>query len=214
MTILETYERWAGTYPPTPHNPVMLAEQSVVEPLLRRLRPRRALDVGTGSGRYANILRGAGASVVGVDFSRAMLARGTDRRVCGDARQLPFRNASFDLVNASLMVGDIDDLAAWAAEAARVASAGGHVVYSDFHPSWATNGWRRTFTAADGAQFELPIESHTIEQHVATLERAGLRVRSICEPCVGASEDPAVNAFRRRWRDAPVVVVLHAVKEP
>ena len=214
MNILETYERWASTYPPAPHNPVMLAEQSVVEPLLRRLRPRRALDVGTGSGRYANILKAAGASVVGVDFSRAMLAQGTDRRVCADALQLPFRSASFDLVNASLMVGDIGDLTRWAAEAARVASPGGHVVYSDFHPSWATNGWRRTFTAADGGHYELPIEPHTIEQHVAALERAGLRVRSVREPRVGASEDPAVDAFRRRWRDTPVVVVLHAVKEP
>ena len=54
------YDLWAATYPPFAHNPVMLAEQSVVEPLLRRLGPRRALDVGTGSGRYLDLLAGIG----------------------------------------------------------------------------------------------------------------------------------------------------------
>ena len=33
---------------------------------------------------------------------------------------------------------------------ARVLAAGGHLVYSDFHPSWAQRGWSRTFRAADG----------------------------------------------------------------
>jgi SAM-dependent methyltransferase len=214
LNLLDAYQRWAETYPPTPHNAVMRAEQSIVEPLLRRLPARRALDVGTGSGRYANILRSGGARVVGVDWSRAMLARGTDRRVCGDARHLPFRGGCFDLVNASLMVGDITDLAGWAAEMARVAARGGHVVYSDFHPTWSEHGWRRTFTTADGGHCELPIECHTIEEHLDALARAGLRVRSIREPRVGRSDERAVEAFRRRWRDPPVVVVFHAVNEP
>src|SRR5439155_23618296 len=63
------YELWADTYPAVAHNPVMRAEQSVVEPVLARARVTRALDVGTGSGRYLPILQSTGARVVGVDFS-------------------------------------------------------------------------------------------------------------------------------------------------
>src|SRR5262249_28406754 len=109
------YELWADTYPAVAHNPLMRLEQSIVEPTLRQLRAVRALDVGTGSGRYLPLLRATGAAVVaGVDFSIAMLTRGNRAgKVCADACRLPFRRSAFDVVNASLMVGDIDDLAAW-----------------------------------------------------------------------------------------------------
>ena len=96
--------------------------------------------------------------MVGVDFSLAMLARRADlveqrflalrtshvalkpcatSCVCADACRLPFRRGTFDLINASLMVGDVPDLAGWCREMARALSVGGHLVYSDFHPSWA-----------------------------------------------------------------------------
>ena len=72
----DAYELWAESYPPVAHNPLMRAEQDVVEPLLARIRATRALDVGTGSGRYLPLLSATGASaVVGVDFSLAMLRR-------------------------------------------------------------------------------------------------------------------------------------------
>src|SRR4051794_592308 len=105
----DAYELWAATYPPVAHNPLMRVEQEVVEPLLAHIAARRALDVGTGSGRYLPLLAATGAgSVVGLDFSLAMLRRGTaPGRVCGDASVLPFRRGAFDLINASLMVGDI-----------------------------------------------------------------------------------------------------------
>ena len=35
------------------------------------------------------------------------------------------------------MVGDVADLGAWVREATRVLAPGGHLIYSDFHPSWA-----------------------------------------------------------------------------
>src|SRR5262249_60173739 len=70
--------------------------------------------------------------------------------LCADACQLPFRRGTFDLVNASLMVGDLRDLPGWSHEIARVLSVGGHLVYSDFHPSWRENGWQRTFKDRNG----------------------------------------------------------------
>jgi len=216
----DAYDLWAPNYPAVAHNPVMRIEQAIVEPILRRTRARRALDVGTGSGRYLPVLASTGARVVGLDFSMAMLSRGDSatRRVCADARRLPFRRAAFDLVNASLMVGDIADLDAWARELARVLVDGGHLVYSDFHPSWARNGWRRTFRASDGQEHAVAYDAHDIDQHLAALDAARLRIAAIREPRVSAAphdgrDAAAVKAFRRRWHDAPVVVVFHAVKE-
>lgn len=208
------YDLWAATYPPTAHNPLMRAEQAIVEPLLRRLAPRRALDVGTGSGRYLDVLAAIGASTVGIDFSLAMLARARRPRICGDARRLPFRSGRFDLVNASLMVGDVADLAGWALEIFRVLRPGGHLVYSDFHPTWTEFGWRRTFRSADGATHDLGFEPHTIDAHLDALTDAGFGVDTIREPRLVGDDDAGVRRFRKQWGDAPVVVVFHATKQP
>ena len=210
------YDLWADSYPAVAHNPLMRVEQSVVEPILFQLRAVRALDVGTGSGRYLPLLRATGAAVVaGVDFSIAMLARGSRTgKVCGDACALPFRRSAFDVVNASLMVGDIADLPGWAREIARVLAPGGHLVYSDFHPSWTQHGWSRTFRAANGEMHEVGFHPHAIDDHLAALDAAGLRVRAIREPRFKDEGDPGVKAFRRRWGNPQVVVVFHAVKEP
>jgi SAM-dependent methyltransferase len=219
LSARDAYELWAASYPPVAHNPLMRIEQDVVEPLLAHISARRALDVGTGSGRYVPMLKATGAStVLGVDFSLAMLRRGTAApgRVCGDACRLPFKRASFDLVNASLMVGDIADLGAWAREMARVLATGGQLVYSDFHPSWVQRGWSRTFKSADGATHDVSFNPHTIDDHLAALERAGFGVRTIREPRFNPThgEEPGILAFRRRWGNPQVVVVFHAVKEP
>jgi len=197
------YELWAETYASTAHNPLMEAEEAVVERLLRSISAVRALDVGTGSGRYLPLLSASGASVVGVDLSMAMLRKGRGRlRICANACALPFRRASFQLVNASLMVGDIRDLRAWAAEMARVLARDGHLVYSDFHPTWSERGWQRTFRDAAGTLRAIRFEPHTIDDHLAALESAGLAVRAIREP-----------RLTIKRRNLPVLAVFHAVKE-
>ena len=134
--------------------------------------------------------------------------------VCAEARRLPFARRSFDLVNASLTVGDVVDLQAWTTEMARVLSRGGHLVYSDFHPSWTQHGWKRTFRDRDGETHELAFAAHSIEDHLAALDAAGLHPAAIREPRFRDDSDPAVKAFRRRWRNPPVVVVFHTVKQP
>lgn len=198
----EGYAVWADTYPPRPHNRLMAVEQEIVEPIIRLVSPRRALDVGTGTGRYLSLLHAAGAQfIVGLDMSMAMLEHRqcTTPRICGDACQLPFVDGQFDFVCSSLMVGDVQDLDPWIAEATRVLSPGGHLVYSDFHPSWATEQWKRTFRAADGRQFELNYFPHTIDEHLERLEHASLEIRAIREP-------------RLAGRSSPVVAVFHAIK--
>ena len=202
LAARDAYALWADTYPPEAHNPLMVAEQAAVEPILRAASPVRALDVGTGTGRNLQLLSEAGARlIVGVDLSLAMLRhRAVDgRRVCGDAARLPFADAAFDLVCASLMAGDLEDVGDWLSEAARLLAPNGHLVYSDFHPVWHVQQWRRRFRTADGRQFEIGFHPHTIEQHLTHLARASFAVRAIREP-------------RADGQTRPAVVVFHAVR--
>ena len=202
LSFTEAYALWADSYPPYPHNALMAAEQAVVAPIIAACAPRVALDVGTGTGRNVPLLTAAGARVaLGVDLSAAMLRRHVvpAARIRADACALPFRDARFDFVCSSLMAGDLPELGTWVHEAARVLTAGGHLVYSDFHPDWAAHGWRRTFTAGDGRIREVPYLPHAIEEHLARFEDAGLAVRAIREP-------------RLTQRASPVVVVFHLQK--
>ncbi len=128
--------------------------------------------------------------------------------------RLPFRRGAFDLINASLMVGDIADLHGWVGELARVLARGGQIVYSDFHPSWAERGWRRTFRTSAGTEHEIAIEAHSIDDHLAAIEAAGLTALAIREPRVKNGPDPAVQSFRKQWGDPPVVVAFHAMQKP
>jgi SAM-dependent methyltransferase len=97
--------------------------------------PKRALDLGTGTGRAAFILasRYPDAEVVGADLAAAMLddARGRTppeladrvRFEEADAERLPYPDASFDLVTLANMIPFFDELA-------RVTAPGGTVVFS------------------------------------------------------------------------------------
>jgi SAM-dependent methyltransferase len=207
----DAYALWADSYPPRPHNPLMEAEQSVLAPTLVGIsnalardhqRTRRALDIGTGTGRYLPLVAPSGMKLtVGLDLSMPMLQRQTFgySRICADACTLPFADGSFDVVCSSLMAGDVERIDLFLGEVARVLAPGGHLVYSDFHPSWVTEHWRRTFHASDGRLIEVSYFPHAIEAHLSALEGLSLSVRTIREP-------------RIEGRRAPVVVVFHAVK--
>jgi ubiquinone/menaquinone biosynthesis C-methylase UbiE len=212
MAARHAYELWAETYPPVAHNPLMRAEQAVVARRLAAIRSTCALDVGTGSGRYTPLLEATGAAtVVGADLSMAMLSRNATRhRVCADAHRLPLSSATFDLINASLIAGDIPDLTPWMAELGRVLMPGGHLIYSDFHPNWDDRGWQRTFRARDGAERALPRASHQLTDHFAAIEGAGLDVIAANEVKVPMGRSGPM----RLWRPALVAVamVFHARK--
>lgn len=212
----QAYALWAPSYPPTAHNPLLRAEQHAVERILDTLPANAALDVGTGSGRYLAVLARRGvARIVGVDRSAPMAARARDHGpvVRADALHLPFPEATFDLVIASFMVGDVKDLDGWAAEMARLLRPGGALLYSDFHPSWSRAGWQRTCPLPDGSEGIIPRQAREVREHERALARAGLRLGGILDvPLLDEEQDPAGRAFLARWGATPVALVIWARK--
>lgn len=213
----EAYARWADVYPPRPHNALMVAEHETVRTLLATLEPRRALDLGTGTGRGLSMIMATGARVVvGADRSPEMLHHARSigvPLVRADARALPFAASSFDLLLSSLMVGDIEDLSRWVRGVARVLGVGGSLVYSDFHPTWRTRGWSRTFTAGDGRVYTLPFWPHGLDDHRQACAAAGLRMVTLVELRLPPDGLASTEDMRRRWNDPPIGVVIQARKD-
>jgi malonyl-CoA O-methyltransferase len=209
------YDLWAACYPPRPHNPLMRVEQATMLEVWPDVSGRSTLDLGCGTGRYAQLLVQRGARrVVALDLSRAMLAQVTaGERVCAHMTQLPFADGVFEVVVCGLAVGHVHDLSAWMAEVARVVKPGGWLLCSDFHPAAARAGHTRSFRDAAGNTHTLPHTLHELDTYAAAAGAAGLTLEEVREVRVGhelSDGFPGSEDFYRRWHGLPVVLVLRA----
>ncbi len=105
--------------------------RALVRRLVAPLPPGRALDVGCGGGGNTGVLRDLGWKVSGLEYSPAAAGLATSRGldvVRGDARLLPFADASMDLVMSTDMWEHIDDDEAVARETFRVLKPGGRLL--------------------------------------------------------------------------------------
>jgi 2-polyprenyl-3-methyl-5-hydroxy-6-metoxy-1,4-benzoquinol methylase len=99
-------------------------------------RPRRALDVGCGEGRFAAELDDAGFTVVAVDVAEEPLRRARASYPALDFRLLPLEapwpleDADFDVVWAGETIEHVADTAGWLSELRRVLRPGGSLLLS------------------------------------------------------------------------------------
>ena len=98
------------------------------------LNVARALDVGTGTGAAAGVLRDLGASVVGIDLEpdMARYAARSGPALVADVTRLPFATGSFDLVVAAFVLNHLPDPVIGLRELRRVTRPGGVVAGSVF----------------------------------------------------------------------------------
>jgi SAM-dependent methyltransferase len=185
VSAREGYELWADTWDATP-SPIVALEQRMLLPWISRLAPRRAIDVGCGTGRWTGRL-----AALGLDASLAMLSiaagkpalRG--RLAAADAASLPIANSSADLLLCALTLGHIRERVAAMREFARILMPGGTLLLTDFHPAAAERGWRRTFRR-DEVVYELESHPYTVDQLRG--DAPGLELAEWIEASIGEPE--------------------------
>jgi SAM-dependent methyltransferase len=231
--VVAAYDAVAGSYDDeietNPYNADL--EMPGTTALVPAVDGKRVLDAGCGTGTYTEWLRDRGATVVGVDASREMLAHA--RRRVGVARTddadppvalsradlgepLPFRDDSFDGVVSALVLDYVADWHATFAEFARVLRPGGFLVFSVGHPveEYVDNEDVTYFERERVTKrwdVEIPYYRRPLSDMLEPLLAAGLRLDGIAEP------EPT-ERFRERRPEAyekesrqPVFLCLRAV---
>ncbi|WP_067829537.1 class I SAM-dependent methyltransferase [Nocardia inohanensis] len=176
--------------------------------LLGDIEDKRILEIGCGSAPCSRWLAAHGAHPVGLDISRAMLARGVAAMSAGGPRvplvqagaeELPFASESFDLACSAFGgVPFVADSGRVMSEVARVLKPGGRWVFSVNHPMrWifpddpGPEGLRATIPYFDRTPYvELDaegeptyVEHHrTIGDRVREIVAAGLILKDLIEP--------------------------------
>lgn len=118
--------------------------------LAGEVRGRRVLDLGCGQGYMARVLAEAGADVVGIDISEALVERArryeTEKPLgivyrTDDARALAsVGDAEFDLVVCNLSLMDMPELPRVFGSVRRVLRDGGRFVFTITHPCFQMPG--------------------------------------------------------------------------
>lgn len=134
---------------PGPGGHALRTRQAAVLRLLGEGGGGSALDAGMGPGRLLEAVAARGWTVSGLDVSAGMVAAARarlrdagDRLVVGSIEDLPFADASFDLVLATGVIEYVDPRRA-VAELVRVARPGARVIASIPNPRAPYGVWRR-----------------------------------------------------------------------
>jgi len=163
MAFEELKQRQATAWGAAPFERVVHTLADVHDHLVRELEPQAGekwLDIGTGTGAVALRAARAGAEVTGSDIAPVMIE--TAKRLAtdegleityevGDAEELPYGNADFDVVSSSFGLIFAPDHEAAARELARVTKPGGRIGLSAWDSSGAMGDLFKVF-----ARFQPP----------------------------------------------------------
>jgi SAM-dependent methyltransferase len=159
-----------------------------LEAIAAETRPGRALDLGCGGGHVAYRLAPHAGEVVACDLSADMLAEVTktasDRELANirtreaAAEQLPFDDASFDLVATRFSAHHWRTLEPGIAEARRVARQGATAVFIDsVSPGRALHDTH--LQAVELLRDTSHVRDYTVAEWIAAVERAGFTVQHV-----------------------------------
>ena len=186
---MDPFALWAEVYDEQP-NPLLSLEEDFLLQLLPQVPGLDVVDMGCGTGRWLQHLASQHPrTLVGVDDSCEMLARAEEKvgraamflhADCGSAL---LGDGSADLCLASFVTSHVDDLERFSRQVARTLRPGGNAFITDVHPETAARlSWKRAFRYGQQS-ISLSTYERPIAQVISALEKQGLQVVLLLEPC-------------------------------
>lgn len=158
-------------------------------PMMARVemaKPKHALDVGCGEGRFCRKLENIGISASGLDpvpamIEAAQMQDSVGQYKIGFAEDLPYQDESFDLVVTYLSLIDIDDPQKAISEMDRVLKPGGRILAANLSSfSTSSSAFGRRYCKDTGEELR-PLGLY-LEERKDWYEWDGLRIRNWHRP--------------------------------
>ncbi|MCK5397447.1 MAG: methyltransferase domain-containing protein [Thermoplasmata archaeon] len=164
----------------------------------------RVLDAGCGTGRYSlEIHERTGANVTGIDFSRGMLSKASQKNtgiwLQGDASSLPFESENFDTVIIMLVLQHVDDEPKVISEAWRVLKPGGQLVIVTVSHARIRRHIMRHFPGLVKIDLDRFMPVPELKWHLAHLGFENVHHHIVRSQQTEASIDSLIHRFRNRY---------------
>ena len=215
----EGYRRWARSYDTEP-NAMLSLEKRYLEPMFPVAAGLDVVDLGCGTGRWLQILRGsAPRSLLGIDSSPEMLRHarrklnGAARLVQADGSRASLAPASADLVLVSFVLSYVEDAHKLISNARAALKENASIFLSDVHPETSRAlGWKRGVRGESDFQIIQTYE-RSVESLISLCEATGLRLVARLEPAFGEAEEGIFAAAGkiteyRRASGFPAIYIL------
>jgi SAM-dependent methyltransferase len=196
MTAID-YDSWAKNYDSTRG-----ASPSVLRALLEALGPanrRSLLDIGGGTGNFAQALAHAGFAVALCDCSREMAWRASAKLggvpvAVADASRLPFGGGAFDCAISVNVLGHVEDWRKMLSEARRVIRGGPYVMKASTRETLNAN-WVVEYLPS--IRDRAPVHHYQPEQIITTaLREAGFARVEVARVHYNEMVDGSIQALK------------------
>ena len=207
-----------------------LVEEPVVREFTGDPSGLRVLDAGCGDGSYARWLAERGATVTAIDASFELLSIAKERHsdlpitfLSHDLNDpIPFADASFDLVLSTLVTEYIENVENLFSEFSRILDVKGRLIVSCDHPFLSgvikndqgervlVDYFSRTRRSYLWFGREIPVFSHTLEDYLAAILKAGFSIDRIREPRPIEQARKENPALWERANRIPTILVICA----
>jgi SAM-dependent methyltransferase len=146
MAFAELKQRQSVMWGNGPYERITNTIRDIHALVIERVDPKpgeRVLDAATGTGAVAILAAQRGADVVGMDLAPVLIETARERAAqegvsvqfdVGDAEEMPYEDASFDVVTSTCGVMFAPDHEAVASELARVTKPGGRIALACWTP--------------------------------------------------------------------------------
>lgn len=141
VSIKEAYKHWASRYEQDlPY--LFESESDKIIPLLGKVKNKKILDLGCGTGRYSIALAKKGAIVTAIDFSKEMLAvakiNAKKAKIKIKFKQFDlkksFPEGKYDVILSMLVFGHFKDITPMLKKISTALKSNGICIISTFHP--------------------------------------------------------------------------------
>jgi ubiquinone/menaquinone biosynthesis C-methylase UbiE len=199
-------------------NMVVAAEGKKIIELIGKVRGKKILDAGCGSGRYSIQLAKKGAEVHGIDISKGMLraARKNGKRLgikyqIASMLRIPYSDNVFDVVISNLAIDHVNDYKKALSEMLRVCKPNGFIVISTMHPDLMAK--KKLIVPFGQGKIKVGVVSYrrTKKEFTAALKR-GVRNLKFYDLMVPKSAEKFNPVVYRGFAGKPFVLAMRFVK--